>query len=188
MDAKSNEEVWSETRSFQTQMAPPSASKDAFVSVENGDFMLDGSIFRFSGTNAYYLPNYEKINEGVCESYRVDARSVGKTASKLGLHLKKGSGGQRVVVISEDKMEALKQQNAPNATHATNSEETGNIGCGVSMQNATNVTASETSREQGGVCGVFTQNATSEKPSHSGQSGVCGENGDQGNDKRRAMV
>mgnify|MGYP000423856224 CR=1 FL=1 len=48
-------------------MAPPSPSKDAFVSVQNGDFMVDGSIFRFSGTNAYYLPNYEKINEDVVD-------------------------------------------------------------------------------------------------------------------------
>lgn len=130
-----------------------------------------------------------KVNEGVSESFRVDARSVGKVVSKLGLHAKKGSGGQRLVAIPEDKMETIKQ-NAANATHATNSEETGDIGCGVSMQNATNATVSETARGQGGVCGVSLENATNEKAFHSGESGVCGESGDhqEKNGKRRAVV
>ena len=93
------------------------------------------------------------------------------------------------MVISRDKMEALKQ-NAPNATHATNAGETGNIDGGVSMQNATSATVSETPRGQGGVRGVSIENATNEKACHWGQSGVCGESGDhqEKNGKRRTVV
>ncbi|HEX6983552.1 MAG TPA: cellulase family glycosylhydrolase [Balneolaceae bacterium] len=34
----------------------------SFVSAKNGNFVLNGERFHFSGTNAYYLPNYQKIN------------------------------------------------------------------------------------------------------------------------------
>jgi mannan endo-1,4-beta-mannosidase len=36
--------------------------KPNFVTVKNGHFVLKGKTFRFAGTNAYYLPVYEKIN------------------------------------------------------------------------------------------------------------------------------
>ncbi|MCH8556276.1 MAG: cellulase family glycosylhydrolase [Balneolia bacterium] len=38
---------------------------DDFVRVENGRFTVGGEPIRFVGTNAYYLPNYQKLNEGV---------------------------------------------------------------------------------------------------------------------------
>lgn len=39
-----------------------------FVQVKDGKFMLEGEVFRFVGTNAYYLPNYEKIGPDVVEN------------------------------------------------------------------------------------------------------------------------
>jgi mannan endo-1,4-beta-mannosidase len=66
-DGESNN--WSNIRSFATKSEPndPPPSSSAFVSVHNGDFILDGSVFRFAGTNAYYLPNYEKLNSQVVD-------------------------------------------------------------------------------------------------------------------------
>lgn len=60
---------WSNVRSFSTETEPvatPPASS-GFVTTQNSNFMLNGEIHRFSGTNAYYLPNYEKINSGVVD-------------------------------------------------------------------------------------------------------------------------
>lgn len=36
-----------------------------FVRVENGEFAVEDSTFRFAGTNAYYLPNYQKLDPKV---------------------------------------------------------------------------------------------------------------------------
>jgi len=38
-----------------------------FVQTDQGRFVLDGEVFRFAGTNAYYLPNYEKLDPGVVD-------------------------------------------------------------------------------------------------------------------------
>lgn len=43
------------------------ASVNSFVSVENGDFVVDGEKFKFAGTNSYHLPTYQKINEGMVD-------------------------------------------------------------------------------------------------------------------------
>ena len=43
------------------------ADPDAFISVRNSNFEVDGRTFRFAGTNAYYLPNYQKLNPGVVD-------------------------------------------------------------------------------------------------------------------------
>lgn len=52
--------TWSEIWRFITKPTPPSPND--FVQVSNGNFVFDGEIFRFAGTNAYYLPNYEKLD------------------------------------------------------------------------------------------------------------------------------
>ena len=57
---------WSAYRQFSTEgSSTPPPSSDAFVSANNGNFYADGQLFRFVGTNAYYLPNYEKLDAGV---------------------------------------------------------------------------------------------------------------------------
>lgn len=38
-----------------------------FVTTQNGDFVLEGEPFYFSGTNAYYLPTYEKIDPSLVD-------------------------------------------------------------------------------------------------------------------------
>ena len=38
-----------------------------FVKIEKGEFVVDGAVFRFAGSNAYYLPNYNKIDPSVVE-------------------------------------------------------------------------------------------------------------------------
>ncbi|MAO64133.1 MAG: hypothetical protein CL666_03970 [Balneola sp.] len=59
---------WSDPRSFMTMSEPNSPappSFGSFVEVHNSNFVVDGEILRFAGTNAYYLPNYEKLNPAV---------------------------------------------------------------------------------------------------------------------------
>ena len=59
---------WSATKQFTTEgSSTPPPNSNAFVSTSNGDFVLDGQIFRFAGTNAYYLPNYEKLDSRVVD-------------------------------------------------------------------------------------------------------------------------
>ncbi|MEX1261877.1 MAG: cellulase family glycosylhydrolase [Balneolaceae bacterium] len=58
-------DAWSLTTEEEPYTAPPASGE--FVTTQNSNFMLDGQIHRFAGTNAYYLPNYEKINSGVVD-------------------------------------------------------------------------------------------------------------------------
>lgn len=39
----------------------------SFVEIRNGSFSIEGNTFRFVGTNAYYLPNYMKLDPQVVE-------------------------------------------------------------------------------------------------------------------------
>ncbi|MCC5907881.1 MAG: hypothetical protein JJU13_16835, partial [Balneolaceae bacterium] len=65
--------TWSDVYSFETETEaytpppPPPPSSGSFVSTHNSNFVLNGEILRFAGTNAYYLPNYEKLNSGVVD-------------------------------------------------------------------------------------------------------------------------
>lgn len=63
--------LWSDVWSFKTashsdQNTPPPSS-GAFVQVNNSNFILNGRVLRFAGSNAYYLPNYEKLNPAVVD-------------------------------------------------------------------------------------------------------------------------
>lgn len=67
--AAGNEEKWSDSWTFRTKPdisndEPPATSSE-FVSAQDGNFVLNGEVFRFAGTNAYYLPNYEKWDPGM---------------------------------------------------------------------------------------------------------------------------
>ncbi|MCC5908253.1 MAG: hypothetical protein JJU13_18705, partial [Balneolaceae bacterium] len=78
--ATGNGNDWSDTWTFTTGIkndigdtstpppsSPPPPSSGSFVSTHNSNFVLNGEILRFAGTNAYYLPNYEKLNSGVVD-------------------------------------------------------------------------------------------------------------------------
>lgn len=68
--AQSEGAPWSDTYRFETG-AQDGESPDIpeiagdFVQVHDANFTLNGEIFRFVGTNAYYLPNYQKLNQNV---------------------------------------------------------------------------------------------------------------------------
>ncbi|MEX0721676.1 MAG: hypothetical protein WD059_13470 [Balneolaceae bacterium] len=63
--------AWSETSVFSTGAEDPSSpapvSNSAFVSAQNSNFVVDGQVFRYAGTNAYHLPNYEKSDSRVVD-------------------------------------------------------------------------------------------------------------------------
>ncbi|MGM0505898.1 MAG: cellulase family glycosylhydrolase [Bacteroidota bacterium] len=63
---RSNAE-WSPVWRFTIAGNQSTPVSNSFVQVQNGDFVIDGNPFRFAGTNAYYLPNYEKLNSAVVD-------------------------------------------------------------------------------------------------------------------------
>ncbi|MFO7802065.1 MAG: DUF3987 domain-containing protein [Desulfovermiculus sp.] len=69
----------------------------------------------------------EQVNNGAEKAYQVKPETVGKGLKKIGLHSSKGTGGKRLVHISEQKLESLKQTASP-ATTATFSEMTRSAG------------------------------------------------------------
>ncbi|MEX2351375.1 MAG: cellulase family glycosylhydrolase [Balneolaceae bacterium] len=54
-----------------------------FVHIQNGEFALDGNEFRFAGTNAYYLPNYNKIDPSVVETTFNTFKAAGITVVRM---------------------------------------------------------------------------------------------------------
>jgi hypothetical protein len=65
-----NSDSWSDVRSFTTEREysePSQPVSGSFVSTQNANFVVDGELFRFVGTNAYYLPNYEKLDSRVVD-------------------------------------------------------------------------------------------------------------------------
>lgn len=62
---------------------PLNTVKPGFVHIQNGSFALDGNEFRFAGTNAYYLPNYNKIDPAVVESTFNTFKAAGITVVRM---------------------------------------------------------------------------------------------------------
>lgn len=54
-----------------------------FVYAENGSFKLKGNTFRFAGTNAYYLPNYEKLDPHVVDRALDAIQTAGITVVRM---------------------------------------------------------------------------------------------------------
>jgi len=42
-------------------------SDSPFVTTNGGNFIVEGSVFRFAGSNAYYLPNYQKLDPSLVD-------------------------------------------------------------------------------------------------------------------------
>lgn len=57
--------------------------KPGFVHIQNGAFALDGNEFQFAGTNAYYLPNYIKIDPSVVERTFNTFKAAGITVVRM---------------------------------------------------------------------------------------------------------
>jgi hypothetical protein len=65
-----NNNSWSDVRRFTTEREsaePSQPVSGSFVSTQNANFVVDGEPFSFVGTNAYYLPNYEKLDSRVVD-------------------------------------------------------------------------------------------------------------------------
>lgn len=77
---------WSAVRSFTTMAepaSPPPPSFGSFVETHNSNFVVDGEILHFAGTNAYYLPNYEKLNPDVVDRALDLFRDTGITVIRM---------------------------------------------------------------------------------------------------------
>ncbi|MEX1062147.1 MAG: hypothetical protein WEC12_00975, partial [Balneolaceae bacterium] len=64
--------------SFPPQMAP-----GEFVGAADAGFTLNGEEFRFAGTNAYYLPNYEKLDSRVVDEAFDTFEQAGVTVVRM---------------------------------------------------------------------------------------------------------
>ena len=115
----------------------------------------------------------EKVNEGVSKNYRVNSCSVGKAVSKLKLYTRKAGGGKRVVVLTEDNINAIKS--ATSATPATNPYMAVPPEGGGLKTTATSATY-ETTQEskESGTCGGSKPSAISGNPHESKENGTCG--------------
>lgn len=81
-----NSADWSEIREFETESAgssEPPAQSSEIVSVDNADFVVDGEPFYFAGTNAYYLPTYEKIDPSVVDDAMDAFEEAGVTVVRM---------------------------------------------------------------------------------------------------------
>lgn len=67
--SNSGNDKWTDTWTFTTpeENNDPPPPQSAFVGVNNGDFEIDGQTYDFVGTNAYYLPNYEELDDRVVD-------------------------------------------------------------------------------------------------------------------------
>lgn len=59
--------TWSPVWRFTIGDSQNEPVSNSFVQVQNADFVIDNESFRLVGTNAYYLPNYEKLNPDVVD-------------------------------------------------------------------------------------------------------------------------
>ena len=77
---------WSDTRSFTTvseTVSPPPPASGSFVQIHNSNFVADGNVMHFAGTNAYYLPNYEKLNSAVVDRALNTFQETGITVIRM---------------------------------------------------------------------------------------------------------
>ena len=81
--------TWSDARMFLTEAAPvvseptPPVNNSDFVTVQNSDFMLNGEVYRFAGSNAYHLPNYEKIDPSVVDRAMDSFQNAGVSVVRM---------------------------------------------------------------------------------------------------------
>ncbi len=61
----------------------PPVVAGSFVTTQNADFVVNGQVQRFSGTNAYYLPNYMKIDSTVVNRAFDSFRGAGITVVRM---------------------------------------------------------------------------------------------------------
>lgn len=83
--ANENNGLWSDIWEFITKKVDETDDSKplSFVRVQNGRFVVDSEVFRFAGTNAYYLPNFEKVNPNLVDRTLDEFQTAGITVIRM---------------------------------------------------------------------------------------------------------